>query len=216
LLRQVNDLHELVRGWAETGSRTGTVPTPASGNPTAEYVDLMFAYGLARLGEVQLSVELADSASAALDTLPADDASGMSARFLVRAFRFRIDQAAAGQPHFGRLSPALLDELDNIEKQSKGIANSSYGEAHFVITRMRQQSSILEPSERTDPYRRFTIGHEGGLKKELYELAAGRDPVKLVNFIRSLYRQKGLPAGDDPSRSRKSHTSGRPTCLSAG
>ncbi len=196
LLRQVDELHALVRAWAEVGSQIGNVPMPLGKNPTVDYVDLMFAYGLARMGEVQRSTALADTACAALDALPAESDKGMAARFLARAFRYRIDEATCSHPPSSQLSPALLDDLNEIDRKSGGNANSPPGMAHFVINRLREQSRILEPFERIDLYKKFTTPHEGGLKRALYNLIDERDPVRLANCIRELYRREGAPDRD--------------------
>ncbi len=185
------DLHKLVRDWAEKGSKIGSVPTPVEGNPTAAYVDLLFAYGMARLGEAQQAARLTETAKAALEKFPAESASGIAGRFLFKAFKHRLDQAAAGQSLSGRLPPVLLDELDAIQKTGKGVANSPYSLAHFAISRMQQQSKVLDPYERLDPYKKYTVDHEGGVKKALYELAGERDPQRLTLRVRELYKQEG-------------------------
>jgi hypothetical protein len=198
---QMTDLHQVVRKWADAGSKQGNVATPVEGNPTAAYVDLMFAFGLAKLGSSQEATKTAEAARAALEKFSPDTDKGIAARFLYRGFKHRIDQAVAGQPAGGRLPPALYDDLDDINRQSKGMANSPHGMAHFVITRMQQQSKILEPYERPDPYKKFTVEHEGGLKKQLYELAAERDPARLAAKIRELYRaEEKKPDPKDKTR----------------
>jgi cellulose synthase operon protein C len=188
------ELHKLVRRWAEAGSKLGAVPTPVEGNPTAAYVDLLFAYALAKLGEAQASAKLAEAARAVADKLPADGDVGIATRYLYRAFKHRVDQAAAGQSLAGRLSPALLDDLDEMNKRGNGVVNSPHGKAHYFISRMVEQSRVLEPLEKPDPYKKFTVDHEGGRKKRLYALAAERDPVRLAARIRDEYRQEGPPA----------------------
>ncbi len=196
---EAGELHKLIRKWAEAGSKTGNVPSPMDGNPTAAYVDLLFAYGLAKLGEAQASAKLADAARHTLEKFPVEADKGIAGRFLFKAYKHRVDQATAGQSLAGRLPPALYDELDDIQKKSNNVANSPYGMAHFVITRMQQQSQVLEPAERTDPYKKFTTPHEGGLKKELHELSAERDPVRLAGKIRELYKREGTAArGNKP------------------
>ncbi len=188
---QVIELHELVREWAKVGSKTGPVPTPVHENPTVAYVDLTFAYGLARLGEIEHSDKLAESARTALEQFPADTDKGIAGRYLYEAFKYRIDQAAAGHPPSSRLSPALIHELAEIDRQSEGKAHSPPGMAYFVINRFRYQSRILEPFERTSPYKPYTTPHEGGLKQALYELIDERDPERLVANVRELYRRSG-------------------------
>lgn len=191
---EAGELHKLLRKWAEAGSKTGAVPTPVEGNPTAAYVDLLFAYGLAKLGEVQQSAKLAEAARVTLEKFPAETDKGIAGRFLYKAFKHRIDQATAGHSLSGRLPQGLFDELDDIDKKSEGKANSPHGMAHFVVKRMQQQSKVLEPYERPDPYKKFTTPHEGGLKKELHELSAERDPARLANRIRDMYRREGTAA----------------------
>lgn len=188
---QVNELYDLVRAWAKDGSKTGAVPMPVHDNPTVAYLDLTFAYGLAKLGEVERSTQLAESARTTLEQFPADIDKGIAGRFLFAAFKYRIDQAAAGHPPSSRLSPSLLDELAEIDRKSEGRANSTHGMAHFVINRLRQQSRILEPFERPDPYMRLTRSHEGGLKQSLYDLIGERDPQRLAACVRELYCRAG-------------------------
>jgi hypothetical protein len=193
LLEQIVELHQLVRTWAEAGSKFGPVPSPVSGNGTIAYLDLMFAYGMARLGAVQQSATLAEAARVALEPFPAESDKGITGRFLFKAFMHRIDQAVAGHPPSDRLPPTLYDELDEIDKTSKGVAHSPHGMAHFGIVRMLLLSRILEPFERTDPYKKFTTAHEGWLKSSLYQLIGERDPQRLANRIRELYQQEGPP-----------------------
>lgn len=196
MLRHVNELYEAVRAWADVGSRFGPVPLPPGASATAAYLDMMFAYGMARLGEVRRSAALAEAARSILEALPADDPSGIAGRFLARAFQFRIGQAVAGQSPTAQLQPVLLDELNDLDRKSEGRANSTPGMAYFVINRMRELSRILEPFDQIDLYKRFTTPHEGGLKQALYELVDDRDPAKLADRIRWLYRQNGPPASD--------------------
>lgn len=191
---EATELHKSVRAWAEKGSKTGAVPTPVEGNPTAAYVDLLFAYGMAKLGEIQQSSRLTEAARVTLEKFPPESDKGIAGRFLFKAFKHRIDQASAGQSLSGRMPPAVYDELDQIDKKSEGKANSPHGMAHFVVKRMQEQSQLLEPYERPDPYKKFTTPHEGGLKKELYELANERDPVRLAARTREIYKREGAPA----------------------
>ena len=195
------ELHKQIRKWAEAGSKLGTVTTPVEGNATAAYVDLEFAYGLAKLGETQAADKLADAARAAIEKFPADAKLGIASRFLFKAYRHRVEQAAHGQPLTGRLPPALYAELEEINKKSKGVSNSPHGEAHYAITRMQQQSRVLEPHEDLDPYKKFTVDHEGGLKKRLHELAAEHDPQRLAARIREEYRgQANKPDAKDKNK----------------
>lgn len=197
-VRHVRDeahaLHHLVRAWAEAGAKGGAVPTTADGNPTAAYVDLLFAYGLAKLGETQAAAKLADAAKAAFDRLPAESKPGIAGRFLYKSFRHRVDQAANGQPTTGRLPDHLYAELGEYDKKSQGVSNSPFGEAHYAVSRMLEQSQILDLYERPDPYKKFTVDYEGELSKRLLTISRITDPTRLANEIRNEYRSNGRKA----------------------
>src|SRR5205814_1676635 len=83
---------------------------------TASYIDLLFAFGFARLGEAGAARALVRQAAAALE------ASGSEAHtFLSAAFRYRIDQVLAGKPHTGPLPAALSDQLDRLRRDEKAL-----------------------------------------------------------------------------------------------
>ena len=72
-------------------------------------MDLLFAYGLAKLGEAQASAKLVEAARAAVEKIPAENKVGIGSRFLFKAFKHRVDQAAAGQSLAGRLPPVQVE-----------------------------------------------------------------------------------------------------------
>jgi hypothetical protein len=182
------ELHKVIRKWAELGSKLGSVPLqPTDGNPTTLYIDLMFAFALARLGEIQAATALVDASKVAVEKYLAESKQGIAARFLFQAFRYRVVQAIDGKPLSGRLPQVLLDELEEINRRSQGTANNPYGEAYYAITRMLEQCRIVEPYERLNPYKKYTVEFEGGLKKTLHELSQERDSQRLATRIRGLY-----------------------------
>jgi hypothetical protein len=181
------DLHKAVRDW------TNHIPV------NRPYVDLLFAFALGRLGESASARQLLDSAAKEIDK-PAPSGSGatqpdqaVTAKvvrdFLFKAFKYRVEQVMAGKPHAGQMSADLLGDLDEIAKKGgSGPVNNPYKLAEYVIARMREQSRIMEPQEKPDPYAAWTK-HGDALKKELAELQTVRDPGKLADRIKRLYKE---------------------------
>ena len=182
---KATELYAAVRKWTEH------IPQ------NLPYVDLYFAFALAKLQESTQAKKLIEDARATMELPipasknPQEDSKVVAAvvsNFLFHAFKFRIDQVLASRPHTGQLSPELMAELDAIHKQSGGgPANNPYKLAHYVISRMRDQSYILEPHEKLDPYSEWTKSTDP-LKKELSELHDIREPGKLADRIRKLHR----------------------------
>jgi hypothetical protein len=139
------------------------MPITASGKnlATQAYAELVFAFGLARLGETDACRRRLKHAREMLQT-----EKKMAHDYLSRAFALRIEQALAGQPPRGELFSAEdLERLEQAEKkrreemerrQRERTANRG-GDADlgpsYVIDRMRNISRILEPHQRVEPYR---------------------------------------------------------------
>ena len=104
-------------------------------NCSRDYVDLIFAFGLARIGAKGESRRLRPGARA----FAAADAEH---QFLFAAFSWRIDEADAGRPHAGPLPELLVQYLERMDRLSR-----------YVVDRMRKDSRILEPEVRVNPYR---------------------------------------------------------------
>jgi len=184
-IRQVRDraldLHTKVRRWAEV-SLGKDDPSGTLG-----YIDLYFAFGLAKLGEVSTARGLVDSARRGLESFPSTSDRGISATFLLKAFRYRIDQALAGKPHSGPLDAALLDELDRIQTLANGELKTPWGDAAYAINRLREKSHILEPQEKLIAHAAF-LSSRGILDKEIGELARIKEPALIARKIRDLYQ----------------------------
>jgi len=183
---KATELHQAVRKWTEN------VPQ------NLPYVDLYFAYALAKLQESSQAKKLLEDARAKMEvpvpgarTQQQDDQKVIAtvvSNFLFKAFKFRVDQLLAGRSPTAQMSEELTAELDEIHKKSSGgQTNNPYKLAHYVISRMRDQSRVLEPHEKLDPYAEWTKSTDP-LKKELSELHAIREPGKLADRIRKLHR----------------------------
>jgi hypothetical protein len=184
---KAEDLHKAVRKWTES------IPV------NLPYVDLLFAFALGRLGEATSARQMLDSAANDMNK-PGPSGSGGNQQdpavtatvvreFLFKAFKYRVEQVMAGKPHAGQMSAELLADLDEIaRKGGSGPVNNPYKLAEYVIARMREQSRIMEPQEKPDPYAAWTK-HGDALKKELADLQTVRDPAKLQERIKRLYRE---------------------------
>ncbi|MCI0699761.1 MAG: hypothetical protein L0241_01575 [Planctomycetia bacterium] len=188
------ELHGAVRKWLED-SVTAQKNEHLKAN--LPLIDLLFSFALARLNETTQAKKLLDDARKIMEgPIPsggnpqADQAVTASVvrNFLYKAMKYRVDQVFAGKPHTGQMSGELLAELEEIKKKGgTGPVNNPYKLAEYVVDRMREQSQIIEPQEKPDPYAAWTK-HGDAMKKELAELQTIREPNKLADKIRKLYK----------------------------
>jgi len=139
--------------------------------PTKAYADLLFAFGLARLGESDEARQLLQRARSALK---GDD---QVHRFLLNAFQERIYNVLAGKPHTGPLPPVLLKELEGMAVLDR-----------YIIERVRHNSRVVEPDRPIDPYRHW-VARRSDLDKELIELLDRRDHQEVQTCLRDLLRK---------------------------
>jgi hypothetical protein len=141
------------RDWIEMQGPPTT--TRADARPhTKEYSDLLFAYGLARLGERDACAMLRDRAGMVL----ADDDV---AHFLMfHGFNHRIQQALDGKASGGPLPADLVQELDKLraERRQQQISSNRTDDYAYMVERMREVSRIFEPDHRLNPYRHTFAG----------------------------------------------------------
>jgi hypothetical protein len=114
---------------------------------TGAYVDLTFAFGLARLGETGACNRLLERATAEL----AGEDKAHS--FLLRAYDCRIRRALEGHPHGGPLPTEQMDDLADLLRQRDQSWGTSGTGPVYVIDRLCAMSRILEPDQKVDPYR---------------------------------------------------------------
>ena len=146
--------HDLMHRWADQLTRNRPVHycralpeeyPDRDGHCTRAFIDLMLAWGLARLGERNTASRLAADARVALA-----HAADPVLNFLGEAFQFRIDQALENMVPGGPLPPRLLAELDRLRREPGGELQVV---APYRIDALRHLSRILEPSQHIDPYR---------------------------------------------------------------
>ena len=194
-------LHQAVRTWLQSAA---DLQKNESLRQNLHFADLFFAFAFAKLGETIPTRKLLDDARRVMDrpvpppaNSPYDPAvtAAVVRNFLFRAFGYRVEQAALGKPHAGQMPADLVAALNEIgTKGGSGPANNPYKLAEYAIARMREQSRILEPQEKLDPYAVITKQGDA-LKKELYDLQAVRDPAKLTDRIRRLFREASQGGG---------------------
>jgi uncharacterized protein (TIGR02996 family) len=174
--QRLRRLGGLARAWVEQDG-----PHPAS--PMRGYVDLLFSFGLARLGEADGSRELLARAKGILGGR--DEVH----TFLFGAFEYRIKQALEGKPPTGPLPPRLLEYLEHMDRQPR-----------YEADRVRQHSYILEPDGRIDPYRHWGA-RISNLDRDLAALADVHD-TEVAGRVRALLNGLGNKPKDHEDRAR--------------
>ena len=134
-------LHERALEWVEKHPSMLIVTNAQA--QTEAYVDLIFAFGFARLGEQDKSQRLQKRAETALSGGPE------AHRLLFQSFRHRIQQALDGEPCRGPLPAAITEQLEPLRKARK----ENEPDQVYVVDSLRSISRILEPEQRMDPYR---------------------------------------------------------------
>jgi cellulose synthase operon protein C len=153
----------------------GRLPSPG----TATYVDLLFAFGLARLGEKTHCHKLIEQAPRHLTAR--DQVHG----WLIQAFEFRILEALEGRAGVQRLPAELLDRLEPMERL-----------ARYKIDRLREHSRILEPRELIDPFRGWHTRFADNLSRDLARLFDINDCGELTDRLRRLLNSRGKGKSD--------------------
>jgi len=196
------DLHKAARAWVVKPPSAAAAMVKSTA-PTLPYIDLLFAFALAKLGESVAARTTTEDARRQLgDGKPTPDQATTRA-LLFRAYQYRVEQALANKPHAGPLPPELAAEIDEFQKQNPLGANAAGAQqnlGHYPIARLREQSKVLEPQEKLDPYNEW-MKHGDDLKKRLAELQKIKDPAELAKAIRDLYRTGG-GAGKSVAESR--------------
>ncbi len=184
-LRQVQDdllrFRGEVHAWLDEQDKTKE-PLHEKLTKTGWYADLLFAYGLGKLGEESRRLDLMSGALAKLRSgKSADPKQQHTPRFLANAFEFRIGQAAQGK-EIGPLPSEILLALDGADPV-----------LNYAANHLRKQLHILEPHEKSDPYLLYKKRTETSLNNDLAGLQPIADPKRLQSEIRRIFVNNGKP-----------------------
>ena len=148
---------------------------------THAYVDLLFAWGFARLGIVDRAANLQ---RAALQSLPGAPSLDPVHAYCSGGLSARIGQAIDGEPAFHPLPPSLGQQLRALGTFER-----------YKADRFRQACTILESQEQLDPIRAYTDRASSPDDEAFAALRALADPDALAGAIgRILDRARVAPA----------------------
>ncbi len=158
-------------------------PIEADPRLTRAYVELVLAYGFARLGDVDRARSLAAAATAALDL--AEPVHG----FLGRAYAARVAQAIEGLAPETPLPAdvaARLNELDRFQR--------------YKVDRLRQFSAVLEPQESLDPVVAYQRGEADPRGPEFAPLRGMQDVEALAAEVARIVQRAAKSEPDERAR----------------
>jgi hypothetical protein len=176
-------LRQLVRDWFE---QTTTIKGRFDRTPA--YVDLFFAFGMARLGEATATRALLRQASAEVEQVGTETHT-----FLLQALQYRVEQALAGRPHDGPLPPEQREYLDQMRQEERAVPidETARRSASYAVERLGKESTILQPQEKLDPYRRIKLEQDATVR-ELVRLTDVHDRGRLAAGLRRLAEQAAV------------------------
>jgi hypothetical protein len=179
-------MHELARRWVDRQGGQNVLKYEKA--KTKEYIDLIFAFGLARLGEHDISRRLLDRAKKNL--AKEDEAHAV----LLRLFEHRIRQALEGQSTNTPLEGKELERLDRLRQIEKArrAENRKESGSHlsYVIDKMRGISRILEPLQKILEYRYIAAASGDEVEQTLAKFPDIKDRKKLTEKVESLLEKK--------------------------
>ncbi len=185
-------ISELARRWVDRQRGQGVFEYKES--KTQEYIDLLFAFGLARLGEHDASRKLVLRAQKNL-------AKGDQAHALLfRLFEYRIRQAMEGQATNSPLESEPLERLDELRRieQARSAEERKKSSSHlsYIVDKMRGTSRILEPLQKIDEYRYSVASVGGEVGQALAQLPDIKDREELAQRIKWLLTKETLSLPD--------------------
>lgn len=181
-------IHDLARHWVD--KQCGQNVLEHKGAKTKQYIDLLFAFGLARLGERDTSRQLLHKAEREL--VKDNEAHAI----LFRLFEYRIHQAIEGQsintPLEGE-AVERLHELRRVEEARRAETRSqssgkSISPLCYIIDKMRGISRILEPLQKLEEYRYIRAPSDDEVEQTLAKLPDLKDRNELTERIRWLLK----------------------------
>ena len=199
-LRQVRDramkVHTLVEKWHErdSASKKSDLENTSPAAVNRPYVDLLFSFTMAKLGEVTAARDLMQaSKNKLLEKANAEGKMHPAHEFLFDAFSWRIENAIQGKSHVGSLPANLWGRIDQVEATVDKMRLKTGINARYVIERMIHESWVLEPQRGANPYAKNQPSSTSLIMK-LGEIERERNGEKVANSMLQLLRSK---LGDD-------------------
>lgn len=197
---RVVDLHQDARQWLVEFDN----PNAGESTRTEQYVDLVFAFGLAKLGETEAARELRDAAAVDLGSIDTIH------RSLLELYSLRVQQALDGRPTTAPFPEDLLARLDatfSLSDEEREVFDrgevvaleKTLRDDRYKVDRLRQHSRVLEPHERIDAYRNYRRGFTSNLARELSELTDATDRGDLTSRVTDLLERKLSPEDRSPT-----------------
>ncbi|HEY7330069.1 MAG TPA: hypothetical protein VH592_20705 [Gemmataceae bacterium] len=178
-------LNELAHRWVDR-QPSGSIEYKEA--KTKDYIDLLFAFGLGRLGEHDASRQL--SLRAQKNLLKEDEAHAI----LFRLFEYRIRQAIEGQATNTPLETETLERLNKLRQieQARRAAKKkeSGADLSYVVDKLRGMSRILEPLQKIPAFEyRYIAAGSGEVEQFLARLPDIQDRQELVEQIDGLLKK---------------------------
>jgi len=192
---QASKLHSACRKWAESTSASPYVYLAKDNRATLPYIDLLFAFAFAKLGESSAARAIVETARRDIEPATKIDEKILAKKYLVQSFLVRIEEALAGKLPARSLPPELAAAIDALAAAGKNVDNSPHKDAYYAIMRLRSFSLILEPLEKHD---RLNNTPRSGDEFELalFNLHQVHHASEMIRRVRSLY--KGEVGGKTP------------------
>ena len=143
------------------------------GRDTRPIADLMFAFGLARLGVPEAAGPLLESGLSGLNR------QDPVASWVARAFGFRVRRAIEAKPVAEPLPAEMIRSLEMLDRVGR-----------YKVDRLREHSTILEPHERINPYRHWHGKLADDVVKELARVVDLTDRKQLADRMARLLALK--------------------------
>lgn len=167
---QIVDLRPAAKKWSKKHRKTAA-------DTTDQYIDLIFAFALGRLGESTAGKDLLAEVT---ESLGEKDAIH---NWAVSAYGYRVQQAVEGRAANDTLPNEVMEKLDAMGRLDR-----------YKLDRLRQHSNVLEPHEKIDPFRRWHQRFSDELSEELAKLVDTRDRDELTQHMTRLLNEVSEPA----------------------
>ncbi len=181
-------LHQSCRQWVENATLAIWIHPykKREDNPTLPYVDLVFAFGFAKLGESSAARRLIAEARVGTDLAQKADAHMYTRKHVTETYIYRIEEALSGKVPSRTFPRELVSSIDALAADGKNI-DTPHSKATYAIINLRGQSMILEPQEKYDRFGRTPMDGDDFIQG-LRALSDQRNSAEFMRQVRILYR----------------------------